>query len=128
LERRVRVMWRPRSRREGENTSEAGMSEERMHAERVEQALRKAEGRDSHDPLRVLSKEVTLLRMQSASGKTDRADAERYSELLRLVDEMIDKALKDGIESCVSILRALHMEHHYLTDVEQKLKGGKDSE
>ena len=104
------------------------MSEESTHAERVELARRKAEGRGAHDPLRVLSEEVTLLRMQSASCKTDHADAERYSALLRLVDEMVDKAIKDGIESCVSILRALHMEHHYLTDVEQKLKGGKDAE
>ncbi len=127
MERRVRVMWRPRRRQEEENASEGGMSEERMHAERVELARRKAQGRGSHDPLRVLSEEVTRLRIQSASGRTDRADAERYSELLRLVDELVDKAIKDGIGSCVLILRALHMEHHYLTDVEQKLKGEKAS-
>ena len=120
-------MWRPRRRQEEENASEGGMSEERMHAERVELARRKAQGRGSHDPWRVLSEEVTRLRIQSASGRTDRADAERYSELLRLVDELVDKTIKDGIGSCVLILRALHMEHHYLTDVEQKLKGGKDS-
>lgn len=103
------------------------MSEERMHAEGVELARRKAEGRDYHDPLRVLSEEVTRLRIQSASVRTEHADAERYSELLRLVDEMIDKAIKDGIGSCVSILRALHMELHCLISIEQKLKGGKDS-
>lgn len=103
------------------------MSEERTRAERVKLARKEAQGRAPHDPLRVLSEEVTRLRIRSVSGETDRADDERYSELLRLVDEMVDKAIREGIGNCVPILRALHMKHHRLTNDEQNRRGGGDS-
>lgn len=106
--------------------SEGSMSEEITWAERVELARREAQGRASHDPLRVLSEEVTRLRIGPVSSKTEHVEAERYSELLRLVNEMVNTAIREGIGNCVSILRTLHVEHHRLTDEEQKRRRRED--